>query len=601
MIGAIKNLYKRFLNYSITKKFTIVFFFIFVVPAFIMIVMVNILQVSNTLDSYDKWASAKIDQVYYNAVNDREAMEKIAAQIILDNNLQYFMSSKTITDAEWADFLWFYKKNIVSLQTAYYQLIYKIRLFSNNFDPGINYQYVYSLDSLMAVLKSDVLPEGEEPFRGDVRKVVPGSGSTAGEMKPVIPYFYKVYSPYDQGELLGVVEIDVFIDKLFNYQDINLDEDYAYMVLDTENTVLYGKNAETMQYQIKPEELTENQGIFQLDDKYIAYERFDDIGISVFIGANESEIAEILKGQRTLLIWLMFFSSVVVILLVWMVINMMFKRLKNLVKIIESIEEGEFNQHLEDHGNDEISIIVRRFDEMSRKLKENIETAIQKETAQKEAQLKALQLQINPHFMYNVLENLRMQCEINGDSGMADTLISLADFFRYSIKDDNEVVTLETELKHLENYMAIMKFRYQDKLVFTQRIDEGCSRCMIPKVSLQPIVENCFRHAFANKVPPWELSISTHVSDGKMRICIKDNGQGIGAGDLYQLNEDLSQNRISLHSPAEGSPIGLHNVNTRIKMLFGPEFGVSLISRINVGTEVHIILPVSTEKKEAIA
>ncbi|MGI5848671.1 MAG: sensor histidine kinase [Christensenellales bacterium] len=571
-------------------------------PVFVLIAIIYTQQIGNTVQSFEKWASAKIDQIYYHAEKNLSIVEKTAAQMIYGNNLQYYMTdTKGISDSEWSGFVTSYQNKVMSLRYAYNELFYKISLYSDSFKQREIDGYIYDIERLKDLSEYESIISGSErTFCGNVSKTHNDSdefSKTNGSW--IVPYYYKVYSPHNNA-FIGVIKIDVLASKLLDHKNINLDENDTYFVYGDNGYLLYEKNEDGIVSSVDIDKIATDKGVLDIDGKYIAYECFEKLGFKVFIGINKSDLTDIMQNQRLLLVWLLFFASILVIFLVWLIINLMFKRLKNLVKIIENVEQGDFNLHLEDRGNDEISIIIRRFNEMAKKLKENIENAIQKETAHKEAELKALQLQINPHFMYNVLENLRMQCEIKGDSEMADTLISLADFFRYSIKNQSEIVTLETEMNHLENYIAIMKFRYQDKLVLTENINTACYHCRIPKVSLQPIVENCFRHAFTNKQSPWKISISTEVNNDTLLIIIQDNGQGISPKDLARLNDDLQRNKTSLNSPVEGNPIGFHNVNSRIKMLFGDQFGIRLESRVNIGTKVSIVLPFYIENKEVI-
>ncbi len=204
--------------------------------------------------------------------------------------------------------------------------------------------------------------------------------------------------------------------------------------------------------------------------------------------------------------------------------------------------------------------------------------------SKKQAEYLALQNQINPHFLYNTLEGIRSEALIGGLDSVAEMTEALATFFRYTISQVEHLVTLEDELANVENYYYIQQFRFGDKL------------------TLQPIVENSIYHGIERKVGRGCLTIRIGVSDQRMRIRISDDGLGMPEEKVKQLNEKLR--RLTLddvsRDTAQKGGIAVVNVNNRLKLLFGEEYGIIFYSREGVGTDVLITLPLVLEESHEI-
>lgn len=220
--------------------------------------------------------------------------------------------------------------------------------------------------------------------------------------------------------------------------------------------------------------------------------------------------------------------------------------------------------------------------------------------SKKQAEYLALQNQINPHFLYNTLEGIRSEALIAGLDSVAEMTEALATFFRYTISQVEHLVTLEDELANIENYYYIQQFRFGDKLRLSiaYETDDELSHLDIlqyrlPKLTLQPIVENSIYHGIERKIGKGHLVIRIGVSDRKLRIRVSDDGLGMKETTLKQLNEKLR--RLTLDEETTENTkrggIAMMNVNNRIKLLFGEEYGLTIYSREGVGTDVVVALP----------
>ena len=216
------------------------------------------------------------------------------------------------------------------------------------------------------------------------------------------------------------------------------------------------------------------------------------------------------------------------------------------------------------------------------------------EMLKKQAELNALQSQINPHFLYNTLDSIRGQLMEEDLIDAADIIESLSRLFRYSINPKAVYNTLEQELDNIENYMRIIRYRFGDRFILKKVIDpqtDSIFNCEIPKLTLQPIVENAIQHGLEPKADNGVIMIRAFLSDAVLHISVEDNGIGVKAPMLDELNEKFSRGALIQEKQSTG--IALVNVNERIRLLYGAKYGLHVNSMEGMGTEVHILLPAS--------
>ena len=240
--------------------------------------------------------------------------------------------------------------------------------------------------------------------------------------------------------------------------------------------------------------------------------------------------------------------------------------------------------------------------ERSRDYAQKTSQSYQQELLKRQVYMKALQNQINPHFLYNTLECIRGQALLYDAKEIADTAQTLSRFFRYSINTSSDIVTLRDELSNVKDYMKIQQYRFKDRFYLTVNVEdteEDLLLARIPKLTFQPIVENAITHAFTDKLKFNNISIEIKASSRHIRIVISDDGKGIEEPVLKKLNRELQDQDLSgeLENGAQASPsdshngIALGNVNQRIKLYFGAEYGLSVTSVPGMGTDVVLYIP----------
>ena len=205
-----------------------------------------------------------------------------------------------------------------------------------------------------------------------------------------------------------------------------------------------------------------------------------------------------------------------------------------------------------------------------------------------------LKSQVNPHFLYNTLDTIRIQAQLNGDKKVADLLMRLVDFFRLSVKVDRPMVSLDDELELLEAYMELMCYRYPE-LQCEYDIDPDLGGMQVPNFILQPIVENSLLHGLKNKGYRGQVLISARkTQDHRMEILVSDTGSGFAEGKKAAIDQMLL-NFAKQPAKLEGNSIGILNVQKRIKLLCGPEYGLSYTENPTLGVTAHLLLPMKED------
>ena len=201
-----------------------------------------------------------------------------------------------------------------------------------------------------------------------------------------------------------------------------------------------------------------------------------------------------------------------------------------------------------------------------------------------------LQSQINPHFLYNSLDTIRMMAVLDDKNDIAEALLNLSALFRYHIRNSDKPVTVKEELLQIKNYLYLQKLRLQEKLEIIYDTDPDALSCYMPKILLQPILENCFSHGFKDISHKLIISVSVKKSGGIIGFTISDNGRGMTAKELNSLSERLGRRDM----PSERG-IGLYNVNERLRLYFSDNPGLILQSRENEGMSVSFSIPATLD------
>ena len=268
------------------------------------------------------------------------------------------------------------------------------------------------------------------------------------------------------------------------------------------------------------------------------------------------------------------------------------KQVVDLVDSIEVIAQGEEGLRIDTSEKDqELLLIAETTNDMLDRLEKNIHDIYQLELSQKDANMRALQAQINPHFMYNTLEFLRMYAVMQSQDELADIIYEFSSLLRNNISDERETL-LKQELEFCRKYSYLCMVRYPKSIAYGFKIDPGLENMKIPKFTLQPLVENYFAHGVDHRRTDNVISIKALKQDGFVEILVVDNGRGMSAEKLASIREKLSQRHFEHQASYsdQKQSIGIVNVHERFVLYFGDRYAITIESAEQAGVQYRITI-----------
>lgn len=273
--------------------------------------------------------------------------------------------------------------------------------------------------------------------------------------------------------------------------------------------------------------------------------------------------------------------------------NRFSRPIRSITREMAKVESGNFDTQVTVQSADELGLLAHGFNKMVGRLQEYINVVYVAGLKQKQAELNALKSQIRPHYLYNTLEVIRMNAVAEDANEVGDMILSLSHQLKYVLDYGEETVTVRAEKANVEQYFQLMVIRYgEHRLAMDFRFDSDLLDCAIPKLSLQPIVENAIYHGIMPKQGKGTIRITIEKSEAnKLFISVDDDGVGMSEETVETVHRNLAQTS----SLDTGSSIGLINVHERIVALYGTEFGVEITSSKHIGTTVRLVLPLTKE------
>ena len=262
------------------------------------------------------------------------------------------------------------------------------------------------------------------------------------------------------------------------------------------------------------------------------------------------------------------------------------KPIRKLSEVTDQVAKGNLSVRSDVRSGAEVTMLNDSLNTMIDKIEALLEQVTKEQVSLRKAEFELLQSQINPHFLYNTLDTIVWLAESGEQKRVVSMVGSLSDFFRASLNQGKDIVSIKEELQHVRSYLEIQQIRYQDILQYEINVPEELNSFMIPKITIQPLVENALYHGIKNKRGLGKIMITGVKEKEYFRLIIEDNGIGINKERLMQVRKEISNSRT------EGKDIyGLYNVNERIRLNFGEEYGITIESNYGEGTTVSVKLP----------
>lgn len=393
-------------------------------------------------------------------------------------------------------------------------------------------------------------------------------------------------------EVEGVILIDLkldFIKKVI--ESIKLGKSGFIFIMDNEGSVVYSPVNSTV-YRIHPNwvEEDESQPIekeIENDKFQIIYNTIPDIDwkiVGVFSLDETTEVVSKVQGFALII--------AVITLIIGSIVSMFFastitKPIKKLMTLMGKVEEGRLDLRFHTRYNDEVGQLGNSYNHMIQEVERLIELVYTEQKSKREAELKILQAQIKPHFLYNTLDTIQWMAKESKAYKIVEMVSALTTLFRIGLNKGNEFITVEEEIEHVKSYLIIQMTRYESKIEYEIEVDETVKNFQVLKLTIQPLVENAIYHGIRNKRGLGKISINIHSKDNTLIFSVKDTGIGIEEETLNQLNHSLKT-----MSDEQKKGYGLYNVNERIKLSHGSQYGIEVHSEYTKGTTVIAVLPI---------
>ncbi len=274
----------------------------------------------------------------------------------------------------------------------------------------------------------------------------------------------------------------------------------------------------------------------------------------------------------------------------------MIKPINQLVKAMKGMNIDKISSsYIEIDRNDELGFLQKTFNTMTKEMDHLVNWIYREQITRKEAEIKALQSQINPHFLFNTLESINWMAQLNNVPEISETVSDLSTLLDISIGRDDRLITIEEEFVYIDKYISLLKRRFEDKITLNKEIDPQVLYVKIPRLLIQPLIENAVYHGVENNRGKGIISLAANIKNDLITIEIIDNGNGISSEELIKLNNGLNMDNNTYFktlSSKKDKSIGIENVNRRIKLFYGEKYGLTIESKINIYTKVSVTLPV---------
>ncbi|MDQ0886748.1 two-component system sensor histidine kinase YesM [Paenibacillus sp. V4I9] len=290
-------------------------------------------------------------------------------------------------------------------------------------------------------------------------------------------------------------------------------------------------------------------------------------------------LGKILDTMKTYIIYSVFILLIISFFTSYFITDRITKPIRNMLKAIKKTGEGNFDASIKEEGSRELAVLSKKYNEMNGKIQRLIEENYESKIKEKEAEITALNLQLDPHFMYNTLNLINLISVENGQDEVSEMIVSLSTMLKYTVKSQKPLVPFKDDWEYLKSYIYIMTKRFEGKFHFEYEMDPGLFVYGVPKFFLQPFVENALVHAFDSQQMEGVIKISCWIEDVNRYFRIEDNGKGIAKEMLEHLLDEKNDS------------IGIQNVNKRIRITYGENYGLHIESEEGKGTKVTIWLP----------
>ena len=403
------------------------------------------------------------------------------------------------------------------------------------------------------------------------------------------PWVVTMTAPLEGGGEAAWISLDISFSSISSYlKNVSIGQRGYCFLMDREGNIVYHPQQQLLYAGLKSED---TEALAALEDGDYA----DDTVIYCLASVEGSDwravgvsyVDELVNRNVNDMIRLSCLLAVVVLgaalLTSWLLFRFLGRPLRGLASAMESFEsDADHFAHKPVGGTREVQELSDSFEHMVLRIQELMTTVREEEINLRKTELKALQAQINPHFLYNTLDSIAWMCEQGRNADAVRMVHALARLFRISISRGHELIPIAKEIEHAESYLQIQMYRYKNQFTYDFDVDPDCLSYYCNKITLQPIIENSINHGLDLMVDEGRIDVLVRQDGDDIVFSVRDNGVGMSEEQIEAIMQ---------HGPTDRTGIGIKNVNDRLKIYFGKSYGLHITSEPDVGTCVEIRMP----------
>ncbi|ETT60799.1 sensor histidine kinase [Paenibacillus sp. FSL H8-0457] len=586
LAGAFPFAYLRaYTNWRLRHKFFFIFLIVIILP-FSLLIYYSYSSTRSTITEHTYTAlGGSLAQINTNVEKRLEYYNQLSNILYMDAQLRNYLSTDYEQAYYYLDAFQYINRTLPSLMTLNANIL-GITIYTGNHTLYSDGQYVKYTEELPRAMEEQVLDAAGNTvyFHSGNFKAHDAYITIARSLS-----YFSLQHPY------GILTMDINANEFYSLIKMENDNKSVYIIDEFGGVISTGdQNLQSNQlFDVFPiqERMTQDAGSFDMkingQERFFTYKKLSN-GWSTVITVPYDELLANANQATKNVIWFSVLAIGMAILLLYFTTKVMTKRIEVLLQQIRKVERGDFRLSIKPMGHDEIGQVSFAFNKMASTIQSLIHDVYVKEIARKESELNTLQAQINPHFLYNTLSSISSLAIKEGAMQVYQMVNYLAKYYRVSLNKGKRIILLEQEINLVKNYVAIQKIRFRDKLHMHYDLDEQLFGNTTIKLILQPFIENCINHAIGDE-SGININVKLRQEGDDILLQVIDDGIGMTPEQLDH----------ALNKSDNLSGYGVKNVDDRIKLTYGEEYGVSIFSRLGIGTAVTIRIPVISDRHPA--
>lgn len=576
---------RAYTNWRLRHKFFFIFLIVIILPSSLLIYY-SYSSTRSTITEHTYTAlGGSLAQINTNVEKRLEYYNQLSNILYMDAQLRNYLSTDYEQAYYYLDAFQYINRTLPSLMTLNANIL-GITIYTGNHTLYSDGQYVKYTEELPRAMEEQVLDAAGNTvyFHSGNFKADDAYITIARSLS-----YFSLQHPY------GILTMDINANEFYSLIKMENDNKSVYIIDEFGGVISTGdQNLQSNQlFDVFPiqERMTQDAGSFDMkingQERFFTYKKLSN-GWSTVITVPYDELLANANQATKNVIWFSVLAIGIAILLLYFTTKVMTKRIEVLLQQIRKVERGDFRLSIKSMGHDEIGQVSFAFNKMASTIQSLIHDVYVKEIARKESELNTLQAQINPHFLYNTLSSISSLAIKEGAMQVYQMVNYLAKYYRVSLNKGKRIILLEQEINLVKNYVAIQKIRFRDKLHMHYDLDEQLFGNTTIKLILQPFIENCINHAIGDE-SGININVKLRQEGDDILLQVIDDGIGMTPEQLDH----------ALNKSDNLSGYGVKNVDDRIKLTYGEEYGVSIFSRLGIGTAVTIRIPVISDRHPA--